>query len=145
MTRSRKIALFLTLAIVGGLGIELLALPVFGRVHNAAPDMARIVAGTLVTAFAMAWAFFFATRAHGAKDEYKRQREISAGYWGGWMGIAASAPLFFLFAVTDFLNPATVHIRPLIVFAFGYLLAPICGFIGTVTARLWLYRGDRLQ
>jgi hypothetical protein len=136
MSRDQKFTPFLTLAVVGGIGIGLLALPAVGPVHHAIPGTARILAGTLITAFAMAWAFFFAMRAHGVQDEFKRQREISAGYWGGWLGIAASAPIFFLVALVDFLNPGTVHVAPVIVFTVGYVLSPVCGGVGAVIAQL---------
>ena len=142
MTRSRKFTLFLTLAIAGGIGIGLAAFLAIAPVHHAPPGAARIIAGTLIVAFAMAWAFFFATRAHGVQDEFQRQREISAGYWGGWLGIAASAPIFFFVALVDFLNPATVHAAPVVVFTAGYILSPICGGIGTVIAQLLQRRRD---
>jgi len=144
MPRSRKFALYLTLAIIGGIGIALSALPAVGRVRNATPDTARILAGTLIVAVAMAWAFFFAMRAHGAQDEFKRQREISAGYWGGWLGIAASAPIFFFIALVDFLKPATVHVAPVIVFTVGYMLSPICGGVGAVIAQALQRHRDNL-
>lgn len=144
MTRNRKFALYLTLAIIGGIGIALLALPAVGRVRNATPDTARILVGTLIVTVAMAWAFFFAMRAHGVQDEFKRQREISAGYWGGWLGIAASAPIFFFVALVVFLKPATVHVAPVIVFTAGYVLSPICGGIGAVIAQLLQRHRDNL-
>jgi hypothetical protein len=135
MTRSQKFALFLTLAIVGGIGIGLSGLLAVGPARHTTPGTSRIFAGTLVILIAMAWAFYFAMRAHNVQDEFKRQREISAGYWGGWLGIAASAPIFFFIALDSFLNPATVHVAPVIVFTVGYVLSPICGGIGTVIAQ----------
>jgi hypothetical protein len=144
MTRNRKFALFLTLAVVGGIGIGLLALPAVGPVRQAIPGTARILAGTLITAIAMAWAFFFAMRAHGVQDEFKRHREISAGYWGGWLGIGASAPIFFFIALVAFLNPATVHVAPVIVFTVGYILSPVCGGVGVVVAQLLQRHRDNL-
>ena len=64
MTRDQKFTLFLAMAIIGGLGIGLSPILVVGQFHNTAPDRARIIAGTLMVAFAMAWACFFAGRAH---------------------------------------------------------------------------------
>ena len=75
MTRNQKTALFLSLAIVGGAGIGVLSIPALGLVHGAAPGTARVVAGTLVVILAMAWACYFATRAHLAQDEFSAQRE----------------------------------------------------------------------
>jgi TRAP-type C4-dicarboxylate transport system permease large subunit len=107
--------------------------------------MVRIIAGMLVMTIAMAWACFFITRAHFAQDEFKRQREISASFWGGWFGIAASAPIFFFIAIGGLRPLEIIHVQPLLGFTIGYLIAPICGFLGTVGARLWLRRLDAQQ
>jgi hypothetical protein len=144
MTRDQKFTLFLAMAIIGGLGIGLSTILVVGQFHNTGPDRARIIAGTLMVAFAMAWACFFAGRAHFARDEFKRQREVAASYWGGWLGMAASAPLFFFIAVGGFGPLATSNVPRLIVFVIGYLLAPICAAAGAIGAGLWLrYRDCR--
>ena len=140
MTRDRKFSLFLASAIVGGVGICVAAIPVVGNIRNA--DTVRVVAGTLVVALAMAWACFFVTRAHFAQDEFKRQREIWASFWGGWLGIAASAPIFFFLAVGGLEHLATVHVPPVEIFTIGYLLPTICGGIGALGMRLWLRHRD---
>jgi hypothetical protein len=142
MTRDQKFALFLAVAIVGGVGIGLSTILAISPHHNSAPDTARIIAGTLLTTFAMAWACFFAARAHFARDEFKRQREVSASYWGGWLGIGASAPLFFFIAVGGFGPLATSNVPRLVIFTIGYVLAPICGAIGAIGAGLWLRLRD---
>lgn len=142
MTRDRKFLLFLTLAVVGGLGIGLSTILTVGPARGTIPDAARIIAGTVTVAFAMIWACFFAIRAHFAQDEFKRQREILASYWGGWLGIAASAPIFFFIAIGGIGRVAGIHAPPLLIFVIGYLLAPLCGAIGTVGARLWLRHRD---
>jgi len=141
MTRKQRFALFLAMAIVGGIGIGLSVIPIVGPHHNTVPDMLRIVAGTLVVTFAMMWACFFTVRAHFLQDEFNRQREISSGYWGGWLGIAASAPVFFFLAINSLGRDA--HTPPLIAFTLGYVLAPIFGALGTVGTRLWLRQRDR--
>lgn len=143
MTRNQKTALFLSLAIVGGAGIGVLSIPVLGLVHGAAPGTARVVAATLVVILAMAWACYFATRAHLAQDEFARQREISASYWGGWLGIAASAPVFFFIGIGAVVNRAAMHAPPVLIFTTGYLLAPLCGLAGAVGGRIWLRYRDR--
>lgn len=142
MTRNQKIALFLTAALIGGIGIGLSTIPVVVGVGNVAPGAARIVVGTLVMAFAMAWACFFAIRAHFAQDEFERQREILASYWGGWLGIAASAPIFVFIAIGGFGRLATLHTPPVYIFVLGYLLPTIFAGAGAVGARLWLRRRD---
>ncbi|HWD29624.1 MAG TPA: hypothetical protein VG387_20800 [Rhizomicrobium sp.] len=138
MTRSHKVALFLALAIVGGVGIGLSTFFAVGHLHDGAPGMVRIVAGTLIVTFAMGWAVYFATRAHFAQDEFNREREIAASYWGGWLGIAASAPVFFFVAAGGLGHAAA----PQILFTAGYLLPTICAAIGAVGARLWLRQRD---
>src|SRR5215472_3705841 len=145
MTRNAKFALFLALAIGGGGGIALSTLAVIGPLHHGAPSTARIVAATLIVAIAMGWTCIFATRAHFARDEFKRQREISAYYWGGWFGIAASTPIFFFIALGGVGPLASIHMQPLGAFASGYVLAPICAFLGGIVARLWLRHRDSQQ
>jgi hypothetical protein len=143
MTRDQRTTLFLAIAIVGGIGIGLSTILAVGPQHNSTPDTARIIAGTLITAFAMAWACFFAARAHFARDEYKRQREISASYWGGWLGIGASAPIFFFIAAGGFGPLAASSAPRLIIFMTGYLLPTLCAAIGAIGTALWLRLRDR--
>jgi hypothetical protein len=145
VTRNGKFAVFLALAIVGGIAIALSTLAVIGPLHHGAPSTPRIVAATLIIAIAMGWTCIFATRAHFARDEFKRQREISAYYWGGWFGIAASTPIFFFIALGGLGRLAGVHMQPLGAFASGYMLPPICAFLGGVAARIWLRHRDSRQ
>ena len=142
MTRSQKSALFLALAVVGGVGIGLSTILIVGRTHGAAPDTTRIVAGTLIVGFAMAWACFFAVRAHFSQDEFKRQREMSASYWGGWLGMGASAPIFFFIAIGGFGPLATMHVQPVRVFALGYLLPTVFAATGAAGLALWQRHRD---
>jgi hypothetical protein len=144
MPREQRFALFLAVAIIGGVGIGLSTILAVGRLHNAAPATARIIAGTLLTAFAMAWGCFFAARAHFARDEFKQQRATSAAYWGGWLGIGASAPVFFFIAVGGFGPLATWNAPPVRIFTIGYVLPTLCGAAGAIGAQLWLrYRDSR--
>jgi hypothetical protein len=143
MTRDQKFTLFMTLSIIGGIGIGLSTIPAVGRINPTAPGMGRIIAGTLLVAIAMAWACFFAARAHFVQDEFKRQRSISASYWGGWLGIGASAPIFFFVAAGGFGPLAAMKIPPVFVFEFGYLLPTLFAAIGAIGARLWLRYRDR--
>lgn len=141
MTRNQKTSLFLTVAVIGGIGIGLSTIPVVGA-RNTAPDATRVIAGTLLVAIAMAWACFFAIRAHLAQDEFERQREILASYWGGWLGIAASAPIFIFITFGGFGRLATLHAPPVDIFMLGYLLPTIFAGVGAVGARLWLRHRD---
>lgn len=142
MSRTQKFALFLAVAIIGGIGIALSTFLALGNIRHAAPGTARVIAGTLIVTVAMGWACYFAARAHFAQDEFMRQREISASYWGGWLGMGASAPIFFFIAAGGFGPGAAMKAPPLIVFVGGYLLAPISAGIGAIGARLWLRYRD---
>lgn len=142
MTRDKKFQLLITVGSIGGLAI---ALAVFAVIHphpGAAISPERIAIGTLVVALAMIWTCYFTVRAHFARDEFKRQREIAASFWGGWLGMAATAPVFFFIAAGGFGPIATFH-APLLVFTFGYLLAPVFAVLGTVAAQLWLLVRDK--
>jgi hypothetical protein len=139
MTRNQKFALYLALAIVGSIGIGLSVIPIVGPHRGTLPDMMHIVAGTLAVTVAMMWACYFAVRAHLSQDEFNRQREIASGYWGGWLGIAASAPVFVFMAI----GSLGKHTPPIIMFTLGYVLAPVFGAVGTIGARLWLRQRDR--
>jgi hypothetical protein len=141
MTRERKFGFLMMAAVIGGLGIGLSTFAVIDPHPGAMISPMRIILGTLLVAFAMIWACTFTVRAHFTRDEFKRQREISASFWGGWLGIAASAPVFFFIAVGGFGSIAASH-APLLIFTLGYVLAPIFGAVGTVGAQLWLMHRD---
>lgn len=143
MDRNQKFGLFLAMAIIGGIGIGLSAIPIIGPAHNSVPAMSRIIAGTVVVTIAMVWACFFTVRAHFMQDEFNRQREISAGFWGGWLGIAASAPVFAFVGIAGFAQRAGMHLPPITAFALGYVLGPVFGAVGTLGARLWMRTRDR--
>ena len=143
MDRKQKSALFLAVAIIGGIGIALPTILVIGPVHGTAPAIVRIIAGTLIVTLAMAWACFFAARAHFVQDEFRRQREILASYWGCLLGIAVSAPVFFFMAVGSLGHLAIMNAPPLCIFTVGYLLPTIFAAIGAIGARFWLLYRDR--
>jgi hypothetical protein len=144
MTREKKFEFLIAVGSIGGIAIGLATIAVVGPHHGTSPSPERIALGTLVVAIAMIWACYFTTRAHFTRDEFKRQREISASFWGGWLGIAATAPVFFFIAAGGFGPLAGFH-APLLVFTFGYLFAPVFGAIGTVGARLWLLYRDKTE
>jgi hypothetical protein len=142
MTRDKKFQFLITVGSIGGIAIGLATIAVIGPRYGTSPSPERIALGTLVVAFAMIWTCYFTVRAHFARDEFKRQREIAASFWGGWLGMAATAPVFFFIAVGGF-GPIATSRAPLLVFVMGYLLAPIFAVLGTVAAQLWLLYRDK--
>ena len=144
--RKRRFVVFISLAIVGGLAIGLA--PLFfvpGHVRAGSLDTIRLVAGVLIVAAAMTWACYFTFRAHSTMDEFQRQREVTAGFWGGWLGIGASAPIFFLMALSGLrwiAHATPLAQQPLRFFLIGYLLPVLTGAVGAVGARLWMRRRD---
>jgi hypothetical protein len=143
MTREKRFELLTVVGAIGGIAIALAVFAVIRPHHGISPSPERIAVGTLVVALAMIWACYFTVRAHFTQDEFKRQREIAASFWGGWLGMASTAPVFFFIAAGGFGPLAAFHAPPLLVFTFGYLLAPIFAVIGTVGARLWLMVRDK--
>ena len=104
-----------------------------------------IVVTALIVAAAMIWACYFAFRAHSSKDEFQRQREVTAGFWGGWLGIGASAPIFVLIAgsgLRAIAHATPLAQQPLRFFLMGYLLPVLTGAVGAIAARIWMRRRD---
>ena len=144
MFREKRFQFLITVGSIGGIAIALATIAVIGPHHGATPSQERIALGTLVVAVAMIWTCYFTTRAHFVRDEFKRQREIAVSFWGGYLGMAATAPIFFFVAAGGFGPLAAFH-APLMVFLFGYLLAPVFAVLGTVGARLWLLYRDKSE
>jgi MFS family permease len=144
MTREKRFQFLIIVGSIGGLAIALAVFAMIGPHRGVLPSPERIALGTLVVAIAMIWSCYFTVRAHFARDEFKRQREIAASFWGGWLGMAATAPVFFFIAAGGFGPVAGFH-APLLVFLGGYLLAPVFAVLGTVGAQLWLLYRDKSE
>src|ERR1700683_4173289 len=97
--RNLRVAANLAAGILGSLGLCAVLLLAMRHTDLKTPDPVRIVGSTLVVALAMLWACWFAVRAHFAEDEYQRQQETFDSFWGGWLGIGASAPVFVFIAM----------------------------------------------
>lgn len=144
--RKQRTRRLLAVAIIGGTTLCVVGMfAIFGQVRPK-PDIARAIASAVIVALAMGWACFFTVRAHYAQDEFNRQREITASFWGGWLGIAASAPVYVLLALDGL--PGVVNIAhsttpPLIVLTLGYMLPVFCAAIGAIGGRIWLRRRDK--
>ena len=145
MNRKKRSALFITAAIVGSIVLGLAPLFAIRHLWSAPLDIVDIVVTALIVAAAMIWACYFAFRAHSSKDEFQRQREVTAGFWGGWLGIGASAPIFVLIAgsgLRAIAHATSLAQQPLRFFLMGCLLPVLTGAVGAIAARIWMRRRD---
>jgi hypothetical protein len=140
--RRNAIALgYVAVGIVGGAGIICIPLFAMGwRSPYVVPSAARTVIESLAALPAMAWAVFFAVRAYLAWDEFQREKEKAAWYWGGAVGLAASAPLALFVGAgglhwVDPAIPSGTHLAR--AFLIGYLLAVGPMMCGYAIVRIW--------
>ena len=117
----------------------IMALPVliFGVAHKGAPvPPARIVVTTLSATGAMVWILGFAVIAFRRMDEFFQAGSKFAWYWGGSLGLAATAPIYAFIGLggLHWLFPSTFHLGADLFRAFviGYSL-PVLG----MTAGYW--------
>ena len=94
----------------------------------------------------MLWACWFAVRAHFAEDEYQRQQETFDSFWGGWLGIGASAPVFVFIAMgglrwLDLASSSRGQVFR--AFVLGYFLPVACATMGVIFARVWRRLRDK--
>jgi hypothetical protein len=137
--RNLRVLANLAVGILGSLGLCVALLFAIGHTNLTTPDPVRIVGATLVVALAMLWACWFAVRAHFAEDEYRRQQETFDSFWGGWLGIGASAPVFVFIAMGGlrWLDLAgRPHGQVFRAFVLGYLLPVAFATLGVVVARV---------
>jgi hypothetical protein len=91
---------------------------------------ARIVATTIAVASAMVWNLAFAVRAFRRTDEYFQTGSKFAWYWGGSLGLAATAPVYAFIGLggLHWLFPDSFHLGADLFRAFviGYTL-PVVG------------------
>jgi hypothetical protein len=84
---------YLLAGVAGAVALELFPALLFGRLHAPVPPL-RIAVSTLAVAAAMAWMVVFATLSFRHLDEFAKEGSKFAWYWGGTLGLAASAPVF---------------------------------------------------
>jgi hypothetical protein len=138
--RQLRSAILLTTAVLGSAVIAVSTFFVLGVAYHKPPDLIRVVASTVTITLAMIWACAFAARAQFDEDEFQRHREISVSFWGGWLGIAASAPVFFFVSVGGlrWVAPGVLpNIAMLRAFMLGYAVPIVCAVIGVVVAWWW--------
>jgi hypothetical protein len=134
-------AIYALVGLVGGICIVLIPLLALGHGEPHSSFVGeRFVGGTAASLVAIAWAVFFAAKYYRAGDEFQREREKSAWYWGGTVGLAASVPPLFFIGVgglhwVDSNVPAGLDLMR--AFLLGYFLPTILMTLGYVVSRFW--------
>jgi len=144
--RNARVVVNLAVGILGGVGLCIALFFAIRHTDLRTPDPARIIGSTLVVALAMAWACWFSVRAHIAEDEYHRQREMADSFWGGWLGIGASAPVFVFIAMggLHWLHlEGSARGQVFRAFVIGYFVPVVCATLGVIVARLWRRLRDK--
>jgi hypothetical protein len=132
---------YLAAAVLGGLAILFAPAILTGRpVTHGLIHPARLVIWTLAVGLAMAWVLVFATLHFRSQDEFQQQASRVGWYWGGTLGLAASAPVYFFVASggLHWLWPA-IPIGAGLARAFvaGYCLPVLLQFAGFLAIRGW--------
>jgi hypothetical protein len=144
--RNRRLVVNMAIGIFGAIAIMGSVYFVFGNLDHRPPDFTHVIVGTVLSTLAVIWGCAFAVRAHFAEDEFQRHREISVWFWGGWLGIAASAPVlyFVIMGGLRWLAPGVLaNIAMLRAFTLGYMLPILCAVIGGIVAHSWRRFHDR--
>jgi hypothetical protein len=132
---------YVLIGVVGGTAVALT--PIFFLLpiapHSKLP-LAAIIAETVAIVLAMAWAVFFAARAYLTFDEFQREKDKSAWYWGGITGLAASAPPFVFIGWGGLHRldpgiPGSIHLAR--AFMLGYCLPLVFMICGYLISRFW--------
>jgi hypothetical protein len=139
--RSIRLWTYAATGLAGGIALLCLPLLVFGRpVTRVFPDPTRIAQMVVVVTLALAWGIAFAILAYRNADEFTQEGSRIAWYWGGVMGIAASAPVyaFIIMGGLHWLWPASPVGKELArAFAFGYALPLGMQLVGFVIVSAW--------
>ncbi|HEY5105929.1 MAG TPA: hypothetical protein VII73_04045 [Caulobacteraceae bacterium] len=144
--RTARVWEYTMAAIVGGAIIMLAPVAFLGRPATRSlihPD--RIVIMTIASALAMGWALVFATLSWRRFDEFAKEGSKFAWYWGGSIGLAATAPAYVFIGLggLHWLWPSMPVGLPLLrAFVIGYCLPLFSQMIGFAVA-LALWRAAR--
>ena len=125
----------------GALALECLPFLLFGHATPPPfPSAARILQLTIVMTLAVAWGVAFAILYFRNSDEFTQEGSRVAWYWGGVMGIAASAPVFTFVEAggLHWLWPST-PVGPELAraFAMGYALPVVTQLAGFFIVAAW--------
>jgi hypothetical protein len=130
--RSLRMWAYFAVGVVGAIFLELLPTFAFGRLRAPLPFSTILVLSVSVAA-AMAWMVTFAWLSFRNLDEFGQEGSKFAWYWGGTLGLAASAPVFMFIALGGLhvLWPASPLGRAVgRAFMTGYLLPTIAQGVG---------------
>ena len=137
--RSWDIWKFSLFAVVGAFAIILTPILIFGARDTV--GTARVLIPTGATALGVGWATWMATLSFRRLDEFQQEASKFAWYWGGSMGVAASAVgyVFVGQGGLHWLDPAHFHLgRELFrAFQWGYLIGIAFPLVGFIVARIW--------
>jgi hypothetical protein len=100
----------------------------------------RLLGSTVSIALGVAWVFVFAARTFSRTDEYLRDVDKTAWFWGGVGGLAASAPVFAFVGMggLHWLDPARPFGPELgRAFILGYALLLFSQFAGYLAVAAW--------
>ncbi|MBP8247367.1 MAG: hypothetical protein KAX56_10900 [Phenylobacterium sp.] len=124
---------------LGGLVTLGLLMVLLGRVQGVERPV-RIFGATALVSVIVVWWAVFAIRIYRAQDEYLRQAERVAWYWGGLFGLLVSFPAFIFIGMggLTWLWPA-IETSPGLgrAFALGYTLPLALQVTGALAVGLW--------
>lgn len=139
--RSVRLWTYAAVGLAGGWALASLPLLLFGRTEASAfPNPERILELTIMMTLAMAWAAAFAILYFRNSDEFIQAGSRVAWYWGGIIGIAASAPIFVFVEMggLHWLWPSS-PVGPELAraFAMGFALPVILQLAGFLIVAAW--------
>jgi hypothetical protein len=132
---------YLAAALLGGLAIMFAPAILVGRpvVHGLVYPP-RLLIWTVAVGLAMIWASVFAILNFRGKDEFEQQASRVGWYWGGTLGLAASAPIYVFVAAggLHWLWPAIpIGAGRAPPGGAGYCLPVLMQFAGFLAVRAW--------
>ncbi|MFL5296993.1 MAG: hypothetical protein ACJ798_11490 [Phenylobacterium sp.] len=128
---------FSGVALAGAIPLWIAPVLLIGRVPAGGT---RIIFATVCCLLAVAWAMVFAALGFRRADEYFRERSKVAWYWGGLLGIGATAPVYVFIAMggLHWLDPTRPAGPELFrAFVMGYSLPIIAQLLGFTAVYVW--------
>lgn len=139
-SREKRVKLNLIVGVAGCLALISLAALIPHGPRGAPPSLPRVLGMTAVTSLAVLWWAVFAVRLSRVMDEFMRNGELVAWYWGGLMGLIASMPVYVFIGMGGlrFVLPDSPTGPPLArAFASGYMLPITMQVMGALVVALW--------
>jgi hypothetical protein len=144
--RTLSVWKFILAAWIGGFVVMLTPRLLFGA-SAADVGTSRVMITTLAAVVAIAWTFWMAALAFRRLDEFQQEAGKFAWYWGGSLGIAASAVGYAFIGLggLHWLDPAHFGLGKELYrsFQIGYALGIGCPLVGFLVMRLWWQAAKR--